>query len=119
MSSLLTLPPELRLRIYHFLPQLQPNRYETVTAYSKLTPSICRASCTLRRETLPIYASNSIFAVQLDDASLDWTARIATFLAGLGALSISRIRSLQISRHWCIPQPVGRSQILVTVYLLT
>ncbi|CAK3838271.1 Hypothetical predicted protein [Lecanosticta acicola] len=104
--SLLGLPTELRLRIYEFLPELAPDRYETVTAYSKITPSICRVSRILRYETVPVFASGSQFAVQIDDAGDGWYDRLSCWLDALGPEAISRIRSLQISRHWCIPKPL-------------
>lgn len=104
--SLLGLPTELRLRIYEFLPELQPERYETITAYSKLTPSICRACHILRRETLPVFSNNSLFAMQIDDAGHIWNNRISRWLDALGSEAIGRIRSLQISRHWSLPRPM-------------
>lgn len=104
--TLLGLPTELRLRIYDYLPDLQQDRYETVTAYSKLTPSICRTCRLLRRETLPVFAGNSLFAIQIDDAGDSWNKRLSTWLNALGPEAISRLRSVQISRHWSLPRPL-------------
>lgn len=102
--SLLTLPAELRLRIFEFLPELLPNVHRNILPHAKLTPPICRVNAILRRETLPIYATDSLFAVCIDDSPELWKHRIDCWISALGP-AISRIGSLQISRHWKTLQP--------------
>jgi hypothetical protein len=105
--SFLSLPTELRLRIYDLLPELKKDRIETVTAYSScLTPAVCRTSTLLRRETLPIFAANSLFSFPIDDAPGLWARRVECWTQALGPAAISRVRSLQFSQHWKITQPM-------------
>ncbi|KAM3417659.1 hypothetical protein BST61_g5895 [Cercospora zeina] len=112
--SLLTLPAELRLRVYDYLPDLQPNRIETLTAHSALTPAISRVNTLLRHETLSIFTSNSTFTAALDDGAPFWPKRLTTWMNSLSpplpspttAAALSLIRSLQLSRHWNIPAPM-------------
>lgn len=103
--SLLTLPAELRLKIYEHLPALYPNSQHNISPTSALTPAICRTNTILRRETLPIYASDSLFAVCIDDSPVIWKCRIDSWISALGSTALSRIGSLQISRHWKLLQP--------------
>lgn len=103
--SLLSLPVELRLRIYDYLPELLPNFHHNILPHNQLTPAISRVNTIIRRETLPIYATNSVFAVCIDNSPEFWKRRIDSWLAALGQPAISRIRSLQISRHWIMLQP--------------
>ncbi|EME43168.1 hypothetical protein DOTSEDRAFT_131877, partial [Dothistroma septosporum NZE10] len=91
--SLLSLPAELRLRIYDYLPELQ-HRHETISSYSKLTPSICQVCRTVRYETTPILAANSDFLIDIDGSPSFWHNRISTWLAALVPGSISHVRSL-------------------------
>ncbi|KAF2212037.1 hypothetical protein CERZMDRAFT_97953 [Cercospora zeae-maydis SCOH1-5] len=105
--SLLTLPAELRLRIYDYLPDLQPKRIESLTAHSALTPPISRVNTLLRHETLSIFTSNSSFTAAMDDGAQFWLKRLTTWMNSLSpTASLSRIRSLQLSRHWNIPAPM-------------
>ncbi|CAK1366198.1 hypothetical protein CB0940_09377 [Cercospora beticola] len=104
--SLLTLPAELRLRIYDYLPDLQPNRIETLTAYSNLTLAISRVNTLLRYETLIIFTSNSNFTIAMDDGPQFWLKRLTTWMNSLSPIPLSRVRSLQLSRHWNIPAPM-------------
>ena len=102
----MTIPPELRLQIYSHLPELGENNHETVTAYSRLTPSISRTSQQLRRETLPLFAAGAHFVIQMDEASPIWNHRVRDWIAALGGdKGIQRVRSLQFSRHWRLSQP--------------
>ncbi|KAK4623326.1 hypothetical protein CLAFUW4_07512 [Fulvia fulva] len=103
--SLLSIPAELRIQIYEYLPELQ-HRHETISCYSKLTPPICQVNRTIRHETVPLIASNSSFLIDIDGPPTFWNSRISTWLAALGPQSVSRVRSLQISRHWQIPLPM-------------
>ncbi|KAF2171076.1 hypothetical protein M409DRAFT_19048 [Zasmidium cellare ATCC 36951] len=102
--SLLSIPTELRLHIYTYLPDLQPTNTHELRPNTKLTPSITRVCQTLRHESLPIYASNTTFNLPLDANST--TTGLQTWLSALGPRSIPKIRSLTISRHWSIPQPL-------------
>ncbi|PPJ50444.1 hypothetical protein CBER1_05543 [Cercospora berteroae] len=104
--SLLTLPAELRLRIYDYLPDLQPNRIETLTAYSKLTPAISRVNTLLRHETLGIFTSSSSFTIAMDDGHHFWLKRLTIWMNSLSPTPLSRVRSLQLSRHWNLPAPM-------------
>ncbi|KAK4501860.1 hypothetical protein PRZ48_007669 [Zasmidium cellare] len=101
--SLLSIPTELRLHIYTFLPDLQPTTHE-LRPNTKLTPSITRVCQTLRHEVLPIFASNTTFHIPL--GAQPTSLRLQTWLSALGPNSIPKIRSLTISRHWTIPQPL-------------
>lgn len=103
--SLTTLPAELRLRIYEYIPELLPNVHHNIPPHSPLTPAICRASTVLRRETLPIYAADSRFQVCIDDSPGLWNRRIDCWISALGPVALSRIGSLQLSRNWRMLQP--------------
>lgn len=102
--SLLTIPAELRLRIYDFLPDLTHNVHQEVLPLTKLRPSICRVNSILRRETLPIYAADSMFSIRMDDSPQTWQGRIDRWISAQGS-AISQIGSLRISCHWKILQP--------------
>lgn len=102
--SLLSIPVELRLHIYSFLPDLQPNNRHELRPNTRLTPSLTRVCQTIRHETLPIFASNTSFNIPLDAQPTN--ASVQTWLSALGPRSIPKIRSLTISRHWSIPQPL-------------
>ncbi|CZT21989.1 uncharacterized protein RCC_07858 [Ramularia collo-cygni] len=101
--SLLALPAELRLRIYEYIPELLPNAHHNLLP-TQITPPISRTCTIFRRETLPLYATDSIFAICIDDSPEPWKRRIDSWISALGP-EISRIRSLQISRHWNMLQP--------------
>lgn len=102
--SLLTLPAELRLRIYDFLPDLRHNVHQEVLPGTELRPSICCVNSILRRETLPIYAADSMFEIRMDDSPRVWQGRIDAWISAQGS-TISQIKSLRISCHWKILQP--------------
>ncbi|KAI5365483.1 hypothetical protein Slin14017_G053730 [Septoria linicola] len=105
--SLLTIPVELRLRIYDYLPDLQVNNVlQALTPYSKLTPPVCRVNNVLRHETLSVFAANSNFMAFMDDEALLWSKRLSCWMTGLGSEALSRVRTLQLGRHWKIPTPM-------------
>ncbi|KAK3686320.1 hypothetical protein LTR37_019958, partial [Vermiconidia calcicola] len=101
--GLLDLPPEIRLQIYDYLPDFSPGRNETVGPNVRLTPALCRAgSRVLREEALPLYAKTSSFIIQTDDNF----NRVDAWLQALAAGdALSKVQSLQLSRHWKIKQP--------------
>ncbi|KAK5120039.1 hypothetical protein LTR85_007116 [Meristemomyces frigidus] len=76
----------------------------------RLTPAICRASHQLHRETLPIYARNHEFVLEIGNSDSPKTNNhhtIATiWLQALGPLGIAHVRNLQLYSHWNISQPV-------------
>ncbi|KXT01434.1 hypothetical protein AC578_9543 [Pseudocercospora eumusae] len=116
--SLITIPPELRLRIYEYLPDLQPNNLKNFTGHAALTPSTSRTCHLLRHETIPIYASNSQFIFNIDDAATLWSRGTRIWAQLLfNNDSLSRVRSIYLSQHWQIPQPM-RWQGHVGFYLL-
>lgn len=103
--GLCDLPAELRVRIYDFLPDLQSDRHETVAPNIRITPALCRTNRQLRAEALPIYVQNSHFVIQADDDPSDYDNRVATWLRAIGPVVIGKVKSIQLSRHWKIPQP--------------
>lgn len=113
--SLLTLPAELRLRIYDYLPQLTRSEHQEIWLNTELTPPICCVNSILRRETLPIYATNSTFAISMDDSPQKWKSRIDCLILALGP-AMSRVGCLKLSRHWRILQP-QRNQRHVGFYI--
>lgn len=88
------------------MPDFQANRTEHITATSQLTPSICRVNTLLRRETLCIYAAHANFIISMDEGASFWPNRVASWLNALGPELLTRIRSIQLSRHWAIPSPL-------------
>lgn len=103
--SLLTLPPELRIQIFEYLPDLSYGRQESIGPNVRLTPAICRTTRTLREEALPIYAKTSAFVIQTDDNLHTSNNRVKAWLDALGHECIPKVESLQLSRHWKIKQP--------------
>ncbi|KAK4543124.1 hypothetical protein LTR36_005901 [Oleoguttula mirabilis] len=103
--GLLDLPAELRLRIYDYLPELCPDRQGSV-APNFNTPAVCRASRQLHNETLPIYAGNSHFEIEIDESMNDQASRMTSWLRALGPLGVGHVRSLQLNCHWDIRQPI-------------
>ncbi|KAK3717861.1 hypothetical protein LTR37_005633, partial [Vermiconidia calcicola] len=101
--GLLDLPPEIRLQIYDHLPDFSPGSNETVGQNVRLTPALCRTgSRVLREEALPLYAKTSSFIIQTDDNF----NRVGAWLQALAAgEALSKVQSLQLSRHWKIKQP--------------
>lgn len=88
------------------MPDFQANRTEHITATSQLTPSICRVNTLLRRETMCIYAAHANFIISMDEGASFWPNRVASWLNALGPELLTRIRSIQLSRHWAIPSPL-------------
>ncbi|KAK0264791.1 hypothetical protein B0A54_07670 [Friedmanniomyces endolithicus] len=111
-----TLPVELRLHVYEYLPELRINRHESVAPHTPLTPGICRASTWLRRETLPIYARNAHFGIQADDNAYPKGNRVQIWLSTLND-SIKHVQSFQLSRHWATNGPPTRGQGHVGFYI--
>jgi len=99
-----TLPAELRLHVYQYLPELQTGRQETVAPLVALTPGICRASKWLREETLPLYAGNASFHIQADQDAYPKGDRVNIWLGALGD-AIKHVRNFNLSRHWTINGP--------------
>ena len=102
---ILDLPPELRLRIYDFIPDLRLWRYETVAPNTRLTPAISRVNRQLRHETLPIYAANAHFSVQANSHSKYEHDPVTAWLQALGPLGLRHVRSIQLSQHWNLTHP--------------
>ncbi|KAK0250255.1 hypothetical protein B0A54_01469 [Friedmanniomyces endolithicus] len=111
-----TLPVELRLHIYEYLPELRVNRHETVAPHTPLTPGICRASTWLRRETLPIYARNAHFGIQADNNAYPKGNRVQIWLNILND-SVKHVQSFQLSRYWVTNGPPTRGQGHVGFYI--
>ncbi|KAK0878820.1 hypothetical protein LTR87_007416 [Friedmanniomyces endolithicus] len=111
-----TLPVELRLHIYEYLPELRVNRHETVAPHTPLTPGICRASTWLRRETLPIYARNAHFGIQADNNAYPKGNRVQIWLNTLND-SVKHVQSFQLSRFWVTSGPPTRGQGHVGFYI--
>ncbi|KAK0366714.1 hypothetical protein LTR91_013414 [Friedmanniomyces endolithicus] len=111
-----TLPVELRLHIYEYLPELRVNRHKSVAPHTPLTPGICRASTWLRRETLPIYARNAHFGIQADNNAYPKGNRVPIWLSTLND-SIKHVQSFQLSRHWVTNGPPTRGQGHVGFYI--
>ncbi|KXT15746.1 hypothetical protein AC579_1517 [Pseudocercospora musae] len=105
-------------RIYEYLPDLQLNNLRNFSGHTSLTPPISRTSHLLRQETIPIYARNSQFIFNIDDASTLWCrgTKIWAYLL-LNHDSLTRVRSIYLSQHWEIPHPM-RWQGHVGFYLL-
>ncbi|KAF7191881.1 hypothetical protein HII31_06926 [Pseudocercospora fuligena] len=105
--SLLSIPPELRLRIYDYLPDLQLNNLKNFSGHTSLTPPVSRTCHLLRQETIPIYASNSQFIFNIDDSSTLWSRGTQIWAQLLSNYdSLTRVRSIYLSQHWRIPQPM-------------
>ncbi|KAK1082926.1 hypothetical protein LTR33_003576 [Friedmanniomyces endolithicus] len=111
-----TLPVELRLHIYEYLPELRVNRHETVAPHTPLTPGVCRASTWLRRETLPIYARNAHFGIQADNNAYPKGNRVQIWLNTLND-SVKHVQSFQLSRFWVTSGPPTRGQGHVGFYI--
>lgn len=106
MSSLfLLLPAEVRLHVYDFLPELAIGRHEIVTSDTFLTPAICRVNKLLRIETLPLYAGNCHFVIQVDGPQMPNGNAISTWLEQLELTGLKSVTSVQLSCHWRLPQP--------------
>lgn len=106
--SLLSLPPELRIQILSHLPDhaaFSPSRTETVGPNIRLTPPISRVNRTLRRESLPLFAKHAAFIIQTDDDLQAPNGRLKIWLDAFGGEPLSKVQSLQLSRHWKIRQP--------------
>lgn len=103
--ALSTLPPELRLRIYDYLPDVVDRRSVAITDAKGLMPSICRTSRQIHQETIPIYAENTHFTIDTSEDSREGASLLTRWLAALGPSGVRRIRSLQLSRHWDASQP--------------
>ena len=119
--SLLSLPAELRLRIYDELPDFNHSIRQNVTISSghALTPALSRTNRLIRRETLPLYARNSHFAIPLEEQSAlsrGFRTPLDVWLDGLGETGVSRLHILLLSQHWKITQPT-RWQTHVGFYL--
>jgi len=104
-TPFLLLPAEVRLRVYDFLPELASGRHEIVTLDTVLTPAICRVNKLLRRETLPLYAGNCHFAIQIDGAQVRDGNVISAWLEQLEPSGLKSVTSVQLSCHWRVPQP--------------
>ena len=113
--SLLTLPTELRLQIYQYLPQLLPGRHDSVGPHLAPTPPICRVNRLLKSETLPLYAANTHFAIQADEDAYPEGDRVSLWLLALGDC-VKHVQSFQLSRHWKFALPT-RGQGHVGFYL--
>lgn len=117
--GLLTLPAELRLRSYDYLPDLSSDNMLYIAAGNTLTPHICRTNKLIRQETLPLFAQNRAFWINLaakrnctswfDNATTVWTN-------GLGDLGLAKLSKLTLSRHWELSKPT-RNQAHVGFYL--
>lgn len=103
--ALSTLPSELRLRIYDYLPDIADGRSVAVTDASRLVPPICRTSRQIHQETIPIYAENTHFAIDTSEDSQEGASLLSSWLAALRPSGVRCIRSLQLSRHWNALQP--------------
>ncbi|KAK3116314.1 hypothetical protein LTR53_003441 [Teratosphaeriaceae sp. CCFEE 6253] len=99
-----TLPAELRLHIYSYLPELQAGHHQTVAPYATLTPGVCRASRWLRQETLLLHVSNAQFSIQADLDTFPKVDRVGIWLRALGD-AIRHVRSINLSRHWVVNTP--------------
>ncbi|RMY92859.1 hypothetical protein D0861_02268 [Hortaea werneckii] len=95
--ALSTLPPELRLRIYDYLPDLAAGRSVAVTDASRLVPPICRASQQIHQETIPIYTENTRFTIDTSEDFQEGASLLSSWLAAL--------RPSGLSRHWNALQP--------------
>ena len=109
MTGILDVPTELRIHIFSYVPDLCYGRHETVGPNVRLTPAICRANHTLRRDALLLYAKTSFFIIQSDDScdrvhSSNET-RVSIWLNTLGDRALSYVENLQLSRHWKLKQP--------------
>lgn len=101
-TTLLSLPTELLLHILSFLPDLHlTSTPTTIGPNIPLTPSICRASHTLRREARLLHASSKPFVIQADEEG----TRVRAWTAALGDEALAKVTSLQLSRHWRVPRP--------------
>jgi len=119
--SLLTIPPELRLRIYDYLQDFnQANRKNvTIDSGNALTPALSRSNCLLRRETLPLYAQAAHFAIPLQEKPAQPQSHrnpVNIWLDALGEVGVAKLQSLLLSQHWKITQPT-RWQTHVGFYL--
>ena len=105
--ALLALQVELRLHIYAFIAQLSPNQYQTISLECQpRIPAICRTARQFRCETLPLYMSNSEFAIQISTTTqAQDEARAILWLQFLGNLGLPHIRNLQLNCHWSIRHP--------------
>ncbi|KAI7408367.1 hypothetical protein KC328_g55 [Hortaea werneckii] len=81
--ALSTLPSELRLRIYDYLPDIADGRSVAVTDASRLVPPICRTSRQIHQETIPIYAENTHFAIDTSEDSQEGASLLSSWLAAL------------------------------------
>ena len=117
--GLLTLPAELRLRIYDYLPDLSKDKQLYIAAGNALTPHICRTSKLLREETIPLFACNANFSISLaaNPNSGNWlTNAMTVWLDGLGDTGLIKMSKLILSRHWELSKPT-RNQNHVGFYL--
>ncbi|WPG98168.1 Hypothetical protein R9X50_00095400 [Acrodontium crateriforme] len=102
--SLISLPAELRLQIYEYLPSLATGRNDVIgPPFCQLTPAICRTCRQLRAETLSLYASGADFSMQSDNGNDDY---IRLWLQALGHSGIRQLRCISLYRHWTLSRPV-------------
>ena len=103
--TLCTLPSELRLRIYDYVPDIADRRSVAVRDATRLVPSICRTSRQIHQETIPIYAENTHFTIDTSEDSQEGDNLLFSWLAALKSNGVRCITSLQLSRHWDASQP--------------
>ncbi|RMZ10295.1 hypothetical protein D0862_03299 [Hortaea werneckii] len=103
--ALSALPPELRLRIYDYLPDIADRRTVAVKDPASFLPPLRRTSRQLHQETISIYAENTHFAIDTSEDSREGASLLTRWLAALGPSGVRKIRSLQLSRHWDASQP--------------
>lgn len=103
--ALSTLPPELRLRIYDYLPDIADRRSVAISDVASLLPPVCQTSRQIHQETAPIYAENTHFTIDTSGDSKEGASLLFRWLAALGPSGVRKIRSLQLSRHWDASQP--------------
>jgi hypothetical protein len=107
--GLLSLPAELRLRIYDFLPDLQgTGNTITIVSGRVLTPHISRTNKLLRQETLSLYARNARFAIYLTASSGPdrlLSSAMTSWLNDLAGAGLARMSELFLSRNWEMSKP--------------